>query len=165
MGDGVGSACEYAKTLGCTRLTALAGVIPDSADPVALNNTFVENLQYAADEAAKVGATVMVEAINTRDIPGFFVHRTNHTLQVIALVDRARDRRQAFADRYGIGATFDDVEDLDPLLLEDILRLAHRHERTSDLFGRFRARLGLPDPDGTTDTEDSETDSPDQEHK
>jgi hypothetical protein len=59
--------------------------------------------------------------------------------------------------------TDDDVEDLDPLLLEDILRLAHRHERTSDLFGRFRARLGLPDPDGTTDTEDSETDSPDQE--
>ena len=57
----------------------------------------------------------------------------------------------------------DDVEGLDPLLLEDILRLAHRHERTSDLFGRFRARLGLPDPDVTTDTEDSETDSPDQE--
>ncbi len=86
--DGVGSACEYAKSLGCTRLTALAGVIPDGADPIALQDTLVENLQYAADEAAKVGATVMVEAINTRDIPGFFVHRTNHTLQVIAQVDR-----------------------------------------------------------------------------
>ena len=86
--DGVGSACEYAKTLGCTRLTALAGKVPDSADPITLEDTLVENLQYAADEAAKVGATVMVEAINTRDIPGFFVHRTNHTLQVIAQVDR-----------------------------------------------------------------------------
>ena len=35
----------------------------------------------------------------------------------------------------------------DALLLEDILRLAHRHERTSDLFQQFRQRLGLPDPD------------------
>ena len=35
----------------------------------------------------------------------------------------------------------------DPLLLEDISRLGHRHERTSGLFSTFRARLGLPDPD------------------
>ena len=35
----------------------------------------------------------------------------------------------------------------DPLLLEDIARLGHRHERTSGLFSTFRARLGLPDPD------------------
>ena len=35
----------------------------------------------------------------------------------------------------------------DPLLLEDITRLGHRHERTSNLFSEFRERLGLPDPD------------------
>jgi hypothetical protein len=36
--------------------------------------------------------------------------------------------------------------EVDPLLLDDILRMAHRHERTSDLFEQFRERLGLPDP-------------------
>ena len=92
--DGVGSACEYAKALGCTRITALAGKIPDGAPPVALQDTLIENLQYAADEAAKVGATVMVEAINTRDIPGFFVNRTNHALQVITQVNRPNVKLQ-----------------------------------------------------------------------
>jgi hypothetical protein len=37
-------------------------------------------------------------------------------------------------------------EVVDPLVLEDIGRLAHRHERTSNLFEQFRKRLGLPDP-------------------
>ncbi|MDP6989057.1 MAG: hypothetical protein QF903_06225, partial [Planctomycetota bacterium] len=58
-----------------------------------------------------------------------------------------------------------DAGDLDPLLLEDILRLAHRHERTSELFGRFRARLGLPDPEPTTDTEDRADDPSDPEQR
>jgi hypothetical protein len=34
----------------------------------------------------------------------------------------------------------------DPMLLEDLGRLANRHQRTSDLFEKFRRRLGLPDP-------------------
>ncbi|MAF66294.1 MAG: hypothetical protein CMJ84_11640 [Planctomycetes bacterium] len=58
-----------------------------------------------------------------------------------------------------------DPQDLDPLLLEDILRLAHRHERTSGLFGRFRARLGLPDPDEKVDTESSENEAPNPERR
>lgn len=37
-------------------------------------------------------------------------------------------------------------QEVDPLILEDIGRLAHRHQRTSDLFEQFRKRLGLPDP-------------------
>ena len=41
--------------------------------------------------------------------------------------------------------------ELDPLLLEDISRLGHRHERTSGLFSAFRERLGLPDPDAEAD--------------
>lgn len=38
----------------------------------------------------------------------------------------------------------------DPLVLEDLQRLAWRHQRTSDLFEKFRKRLGLPDPQGET---------------
>jgi hydroxypyruvate isomerase len=92
--DGVGTACEYAQALGCTRITALAGKVPHGENPIDLSDTLISNLQFAADAAAKVGATVMVEAINTRDIPGFFVHRTNHALQVIDMVDRENVKLQ-----------------------------------------------------------------------
>lgn len=37
--------------------------------------------------------------------------------------------------------------EIDPLILEDLARLAHRHTRTAELFQKFRKRLGLPDPD------------------
>jgi hypothetical protein len=42
-------------------------------------------------------------------------------------------------------------KEVDPILLEDIARLAHRHQRTSDLFQQFRKRLGLPDPEPQQD--------------
>jgi hydroxypyruvate isomerase len=86
--DGVGQAVEYAKVLECTRITALAGKIPDGVPPIDLQNTFVENVQFAADALATVGATVLIEAINTIDIPGFFVNRTNHALQLVKTIDR-----------------------------------------------------------------------------
>jgi hypothetical protein len=41
-----------------------------------------------------------------------------------------------------------EADGLDPLLLEDVGRLARRHERTSELFVAFRRRLGVPDPGG-----------------
>ena len=81
--DGVGSAVEYARRLGCKRITALAGAVPDGVPPEKLHETLVSNLRFAAAELESVGATVLVEAINTRDIPGFFVHRTSHALAAI----------------------------------------------------------------------------------
>src|SRR5439155_4172253 len=38
-------------------------------------------------------------------------------------------------------------KEIDPLVLEDISRLAHRHERMTSLFQQFRKRLGIPDPE------------------
>jgi hydroxypyruvate isomerase len=81
--DGVGKALEYAKTLGCKRLTVLAGKQPGDVPMEKLHRTYVDNLKFAATKAAPFGMTLMVEAINTRDIPGFFVHRTAHALQVM----------------------------------------------------------------------------------
>ena len=82
--DGVGRAVEYAERLGCRRITALAGTVPEGAHPERLRETFVSNLRFAAGELEKVGATLLVEAINTRDIPGFYLQRTE---QALALVD------------------------------------------------------------------------------
>ena len=80
--DGVGLAIDYATTLGCKRLNCLAGVAPDGADPGTLRDTLVSNLRFAAGECAKAGITLMSEPINTRDIPGFYLCRTDQALAI-----------------------------------------------------------------------------------
>jgi hydroxypyruvate isomerase len=80
--DGVGLAIEYATALDCGRVNCLAGVAPEGADPDVLRETFVANLRFAAAETAKAGITLVSEPINTRDIPGFYLHHTNDALAI-----------------------------------------------------------------------------------
>lgn len=72
---GVAKAIEYAQALGCKRLHAMAGLAGEGADRAAMRKTYVDNLRYAAAETAKHGVTLLVEPINTRDIPGYFLNR------------------------------------------------------------------------------------------
>lgn len=81
---GVGRAIEYATTLGCTQLNILSGIAPDGADTDKLNQTFIDNISFAAVELAKNGIGLVVEAINTLDIPRFFLCGTEQALDVIA---------------------------------------------------------------------------------
>ncbi len=71
---GVDKAIAYAQSLGTPRLHAMAGIAPAGADPRALRATFVSNLRYAAEKLAAQNLTLLIEAINTRDIPGFFLN-------------------------------------------------------------------------------------------
>ena len=82
--DGVGRAIDYAKALGCGQLNCLAGVAPDGADTDALGQTFVENLKFAASALAAENIKLLIEPINTRDIPNFFLNRTQQALDIIA---------------------------------------------------------------------------------
>lgn len=71
---GVETALEYARVLGCRRLHCLAGLTPPGVPAERVRATYVENLRHAADRAATLGATVMIEAINTRiDMPGYWL--------------------------------------------------------------------------------------------
>lgn len=72
--DGVARALEYAQALGTTRLHAMAGLLPAGADRNRHRETFIENLRHAAREVAKHGITLLIEPINTRDIPGYFLN-------------------------------------------------------------------------------------------
>jgi len=81
---GVGRAIEYATTLGCTQLNILAGIAPYGADTEKLNQTFIDNVSFASLELAKNDISLVIEAINTRDIPGFFLCDTRQALEVIA---------------------------------------------------------------------------------
>lgn len=71
--EGVAKALSYATALRVRRLHAMAGIRPASADPAQCRATLVENLKYAACQLAKHDITLLLEAINTRDMPGFFV--------------------------------------------------------------------------------------------
>jgi hydroxypyruvate isomerase len=82
--DGVGRAIEYAKVLGAPQLNCLAGKTPLGATDDVLRQTFVGNLKYAAAQLKKAGVKLLIEPINTYDIPGFYLNRT---AQAISLMD------------------------------------------------------------------------------
>jgi hydroxypyruvate isomerase len=82
--DGVASAISYAKALDCRQLNCLVGVAPRDVDPFEMNEVLVENLRFAADALARERIKLLVEPINTRDIPGFFLNKTEQAVQLIA---------------------------------------------------------------------------------
>jgi hydroxypyruvate isomerase len=81
--DGVGRAIVYAKTLGVGQLNCLAGKVPVGASDTVLRKTFVDNLKYAAAELKAAGLKLLIEPINTFDIPGFYLNRTAQALAIL----------------------------------------------------------------------------------
>jgi hydroxypyruvate isomerase len=67
----------------------MAGLVPAGADRAAMRRTYVENLRHAARRAAAEGVTVVIEPINTRDIPGFFLNTQAEAHAVVAEVGEA----------------------------------------------------------------------------
>lgn len=72
--DGVIQALTYAQTLECPRLNCLAGIRPPTLSPASARATLVQNLRFAARTLAQAGRQLLVEPINTTDVPGFLLH-------------------------------------------------------------------------------------------
>jgi hydroxypyruvate isomerase len=83
---GVALALTYALQLNCPRIHLMAGLVPVGATREDLQGTYISNLRWAADQAAKAGLDVLMEPINTRDIPRFFLNRQDHAHDIIGLV-------------------------------------------------------------------------------
>jgi hydroxypyruvate isomerase len=81
--DGVGRAIAAAKALGAKQLNCLAGKAPEGVSADALRATFVANLKFAADKLKAEGIRLLAESINTFDIPGFYLNRTQQALDII----------------------------------------------------------------------------------
>jgi len=79
----VDQAIAYATQLGCAQVNCLAGVAPQGVDDARVLATFVENLQFAADQLKGAGIRLLIEAINTRDVPGFYLNNTAQALDII----------------------------------------------------------------------------------
>ena len=86
---GVGKAIEYAKALGVSQLNCLAGKAPAGIAEAVLRKTFVANLKFAASELHQAGLRLLIEPINTYDIPGFYLSRTAQALEILDEVGAA----------------------------------------------------------------------------
>lgn len=84
--SGVAKAIEYASILGVPQLNCLAGKAPLGSEPKVLKDTFVANLQYAASELKKAGLKLLIEPINTFDIPDFFLSKTEQGIGILDAV-------------------------------------------------------------------------------
>lgn len=84
--DGVATAIRYALALGCPQVNCLAGIAPAGADRAQLDEVLVANLQYAAKALGNAGIKLLLEPINRRDIPGFFVSSLDHYAALAAAV-------------------------------------------------------------------------------
>jgi hydroxypyruvate isomerase len=80
---GVGLALDYQKLLPSPRIHLMAGLIPAGGDTAAMRATYVANLRWAAAAAAQQGVDILIEPINTRDIPGFFLNRQDQAHAVV----------------------------------------------------------------------------------
>ena len=83
---GVDQAIEYAQALGCRQINCLAGITPEGVSETEVRETFVSNLRFAADKLGAVGIRLLIEPINTYDIPGFYLNRTAQALEIIEAV-------------------------------------------------------------------------------
>lgn len=86
-------ALDYAIAIGARAIHCLAGVVPPEKRPAA-DATFVANLMRAADQAAENNITLLIEPLNTRDRPDYFLHRVEHAADVIARVNRTNVKVQ-----------------------------------------------------------------------
>ncbi len=72
---GVETAIRYARVLGNKQIHLMAGLIGANDDRAAFRAVYVKNLAHAASEAAAHGLTIVIEPINTRNMPGYFLNR------------------------------------------------------------------------------------------
>lgn len=80
---GVARGVAYAKALGVGQLNCLAGKAPPDMDGALLRRTFIANLRYAAAELKNAGLKLLIEPINTFDIPGFYLSRTAQAIEIL----------------------------------------------------------------------------------
>ena len=83
---GFTQALSYADTLNCPRIHAMVGLRSEGASAEVADATLISNLQWAAIEAAKAGRDVLIEPINTRNVPGFHLNRQDHAHRIVQAV-------------------------------------------------------------------------------
>ena len=77
------TALEYAQILSCPRVHVMAGLQPNGVERAAMRSTFVTNLTWAAKQRRTLGVELLIEPINTRDMPGYFLNRQDEAHAIV----------------------------------------------------------------------------------
>ena len=91
---GLETAIAHATALGAPRLHMMAGIAPADVTPDRLMRTYVANARLAADALAAHGIALMIEPINTTDMPGYYLSRSDQAMDLLTRIDRPNARLQ-----------------------------------------------------------------------
>jgi len=81
--QGVARALDYAGALDCTRLHCMAGIRPAGVDEAALRDAYLASLRFAGRALAARGLMLLVEGINTRDMPGYYLSTSRQAFELM----------------------------------------------------------------------------------
>jgi hydroxypyruvate isomerase len=105
--EGVKQALDYAGALGGKLVHCMAGIVPSGVQQVTAASLYAANLAWAAEHAMAAGVKLVIEPINHRDMPGYFL---NTQAQGAAVVDAiGRDRLGLQFDVYHVQTTEGDI--------------------------------------------------------
>jgi hydroxypyruvate isomerase len=133
--EGVGRAIEYATALGCKQINCLSGITPKGVAPEKVRDTFTSNLKFAAGALGAAGIRLLIEPINTRDIPGFYL---SHTVQALEIIDAVGSPNLSL--QYDIYHMQIMEGDLAPTIQRNLARIGHM--QLADNPGRHEPGTG-----------------------
>lgn len=81
--DSVGEALDFAEQLQVSQLHCMAGKLPPKVSMDRAHQVFVDNLRFAAAAARERGVRLLIEPINTFDIPGYFLSGSKQALAIL----------------------------------------------------------------------------------
>ena len=172
------TALAYAVAIDCPRIHVVAGIAPPDIERPRLQGCYETNLAWAAEQAHKAGCDILIEPINRRDIPGFFLNRQDHAHATVQSVGAPnlkvqmdlyhcqivegdvaeKIRKHLPTGRVGhlqIAGVPDrhepDIGELHHPYLFDVIDEVSANTGWSGFIGcEYRPRLGLDAPDGTS---------------
>ena len=92
--ESVKTALIYAKALKCKKVHAMSGLVDPSFTREQHTDTFINNIRFAADAFAEQGIELMIEPLNTRDVPNYFIAHQRQAAELIRQVERSNVKLQ-----------------------------------------------------------------------
>jgi hydroxypyruvate isomerase len=105
--DGVKQALDYAGALDCKLVHCMAGIVPSGVSQVTAASVYAANLAWAAEHATAAGVKLVIEPINHRDMPGYFLNTQAQGAAVVEAI--GRDRLGLQFDVYHVQTTEGDI--------------------------------------------------------
>ena len=88
--DSVKKALDYAAALDCRLVHCMAGIVPAEVSPITAGSVYAANLAWAAEHAQAAGVKTVIEPINHRDMPGYFLNTQTQGAAIVEAIGSER---------------------------------------------------------------------------